>query len=276
MNYDFNNLQRILKEYVKTLDGKSEHTKRSYLSIIHQFETYRRSKFVDQTLSLAKQISLFLKHAEVNLYNKKSTINLKYYALNSWKNYVCKCEGIFEESIAYEIQVSQSTKPNIITLNEIHQLLSKVERQEDRLVLECLKLEVNDVQLETKHLVIKHGKGRKKRAVPIVEPLVMKLQQLVKVRNETATDLLFLNAQQKPYNAAYLNRLLNRITQSLGWEKHITCHSFRHSFATNLINKGANTPTVAYLLGHKDYRVITSSYIHIAEPVMEEAIKLLM
>lgn len=63
--------------------------------------------------------------------------------------------------------------------------------------------------------------------------------------------------------------------KKLAWSQRITCHIFRHSFATNLVKKGVNVPTVAELLGHKDYRVVTKTYIHLDEEVMSDAIHLL-
>ena len=71
-----------------------------------------------------------------------------------------------------------------------------------------------------------------------------------------------------------MNRILDDTVQKLGWTKHVTCHTLCHSFASILVNeKGASLSHVAEILGHEDYRTITSLYVHSTEEQLKETVQ---
>lgn len=286
-------MNELLSKYEQQLvkAHKSFTTIRSYLSSIKQFDN-----FINQTKCSAitanaltkTDIEKYLKHLKLERKNMPSTINIKLYAIRSFLDFLYQCDNTIV-NVAKQVPPVLETKKQqtFLTSEEIRTLLKRISNPMDQFVLqflaltglrinECLSLQVNDVSLLNRTIIVKHAKGHKTRTIPIGDSLFKGLKQYLEMSTERSIeDLLFVNHLGKAYTAIYFNRLLAKTVKELKWTKHITCHTFRHSFATNLIHKGVNTPTVAQFLGHNDYRVVTSTYIHIDEPVMKEAINLL-
>ena len=86
------------------------------------------------------------------------------------------------------------------------------------------------------------------------------------------TDNFFATRQSGSLSPQYVNKIIKDATLDLAWDKHITAHSLRHSFASNLIRQGVSIALVQKLLGHADLRV-TSIYIHHKLEDLEKAVE---
>ena len=75
-------------------------------------------------------------------------------------------------------------------------------------------------------------------------------------------------------SGSYVNRCIQEATNNLGWEKHISSHILRHSFGTNLLEKGASLVSIQKLLGHTNLAV-TSRYLHQDMRKLSDAVNLL-
>ena len=136
-------------------------------------------------------------------------------------------------------------------------------------VSELVNLSINDIDLYNNTLLI-NGKGSKERIVPLgdyaKEYLSLYLQNrsfLLKRKNGNP-DKLFLNNHGKPITRNGFNFLLHNILKEKGINKLVTPHTLRHSFATHMLNNGADLRTIQELLGHSDI-VTTRIYTHIAK-----------
>lgn len=169
-------------------------------------------------------------------------------------------------------------------------------------LMECVRLRIKDVDLEYKTLTVRDGKGGKDRVTVLPDSLAGTLQaQVERVRVVHASDLeQGYGAVYLPYalarkypnadkemawqylfpaaklsrdprsgsirrhhvHAQALQRAVKRAVSAAGIHKKASCHTFRHSFATHLLERGSDIRTVQELLGHKDIRT-TQIYTHV-------------
>ncbi len=120
---------------------------------------------------------------------------------------------------------------------------------------ELSSLKLSDVDTEDRLLRVLLGKGKKDRNVPLTRPAAEAIEEYLlrgrpRMRGARGSALLFL-AQRggRLYNDA-LNGLVASWAQKAGIEKHVTCHTFRHSAATHLLKGGADIRHIQKLLGH--------------------------
>lgn len=142
-------------------------------------------------------------------------------------------------------------------------------------VSEALNLTMENVKLDEKIIYTISGKGDKDRIIPISNKLYYILDDYVKnIRPDVESNKFFCTKKTGSLSPQYINRMLHIAKDSLNWEKNISAHILRHSFASNLILQNAPLPAVQKLLGHSDLRV-TSRYIHQDLRQLEEAVNLL-
>lgn len=123
-------------------------------------------------------------------------------------------------------------------------------------------LGINNDSFVDKNVVKINGKGKKERMVFIL-PVALNLIENYKKTCPYNTDKhLFLGARGGKYNATIFERLIQKIRMSLNLPNSITPHSFRHSFATELLINGADLRTIQELLGHSSLKT-TQLYTHI-------------
>lgn len=173
--------------------------------------------------------------------------------------------------------------PDILSVNEIEKIiesldLSKTEGQRNRAILELLygsglrvseliNLKLSEVDFKNNILLIT-GKGNKQRLVPLGE--ISKKQILIYINNFR----LHLNIKKGNENILFLNRRGSKLSRQMvfliikkqcelsGIQKDISPHTFRHSFATHLVQGGADLRVVQQLLGHSSI-ITTEIYTHL-------------
>ena len=136
-------------------------------------------------------------------------------------------------------------------------------------VSELVNLTLNDIDLYNDTILI-HGKGDKERIVPLGEIAKEYLSLYLGIRNSLIKrkngnpDKLFLNNHGKPITRNGFNFLLNNLLKEKGIDKKVTPHTLRHSFATHMLDNGADLRTIQELLGHSDI-VTTRIYTHVSK-----------
>ena len=136
-------------------------------------------------------------------------------------------------------------------------------------VSELVNLTLNDIDLYNDTILV-HGKGSKERIVPLGDYAKEYLTKYLEVRNSLIKrkngnpDKLFLNNHGKPITRNGFNFLLNKLLKEKGIEKEVTPHTLRHSFATHMLDNGADLRTIQELLGHSDI-VTTRIYTHVSK-----------
>jgi len=173
--------------------------------------------------------------------------------------------------------------PDVLTMEEIDLLidaidLSKSEGQRNKAMLETLYscgLRVSElVNLKVTNLFFDQGfikvegKADKERLVPISEKAVEEItnylsnyRKTLKINKENE-NILFLNRRGKKLSRVMIFTIIKNLAEKVGLEKKISPHTFRHSFATHLINGGADLRAVQEMLGHESI-LTTEIYTHL-------------
>jgi len=161
--------------------------------------------------------------------------------------------------------------PDYLAVDEIERIIKAADQQpkqaiRDRTIIELLygcglriselaNLKVNDIEFEAGFLRVT-GKGNKQRLVPLGGYAARALQQHLDNPADTGrlhqSGLVFVNRAGKCYSRVGLWKIIKRIVARAGITKVVTPHTFRHSFATHLLEGGADLRTVQEMLGHAD------------------------
>lgn len=140
-------------------------------------------------------------------------------------------------------------------------------------VSELLNLCINDIDFEN-DLVKVYGKGSKERIVPIGDYAIKALQVYIfEYRNSLIkfpTDILFLNNHGKKMSRSGFFKIINKIAEEQDINKEISPHILRHSFATHLLESGADLRSIQELLGHENMST-TSVYTHVRSDLLRHS-----
>ena len=171
--------------------------------------------------------------------------------------------------------------PEVLTIEEIDNLieaidLSKDEGQRNRTILETLyscglriselcNLKLSDLYLDEGFIKVE-GKGSKQRLVPISPRAIKELQLYFIGRNSTTIkpgyeDYVFISKRGKNISRITVFHFIKELTEATGLQKNISPHTFRHSFATHLLEGGANLRAIQCMLGHESIGT-TEIYTH--------------
>ncbi|KAF5058344.1 Tyrosine recombinase XerD [anaerobic digester metagenome] len=142
-------------------------------------------------------------------------------------------------------------------------------------ISELCKLTLNDVDFKKNLIQVRQGKGNKDRVIPINAKLKEELENYLKsIRPKTSSSFFFATTRTGRLSRQTVNETLIETVAKLGWQKHVTAHILRHSFASNLVRNQAPLPAVQKLLGHSNLTV-TSRYIHQDLGQLQQAVNLI-
>ena len=187
-------------------------------------------------------------------------------------------------------------------LSGTHQLMAKLLYGSGLRLMECVRLRVKDVDFAQRQIIVRDGKGMKDRVTMLPDVLIQRLREhLQHTRHIHEDDLAkgygsvylpfalerkYPNADREwlwqyvfpatrlstdprtgitrrhHINESSLQKAVRRAAKRAGIDKRVTCHTFRHSFATHLLEDGYDIRTVQELLGHKDVKT-TMIYTHV-------------
>lgn len=143
-------------------------------------------------------------------------------------------------------------------------------------VSEVINLKITDVY-EADEFIRVVGKGNKERLVPISEKALKEIDIYVhSVRNKLnidkdCNDIIFLNRRGKKLSRVYIFLVIKEMALKAGIKKNISPHTLRHSFATSLVEAGADLRSVQQMLGHESITT-TEIYTHISKEYLHEVI----
>ena len=182
--------------------------------------------------------------------------------------------------------------PEVLTIDEIDSLiamidLSKTEGHRNKAILEtlyCCGLRVSELcdlrisQIFSREGFIRIiGKGNKERLVPLAESVTRELQfYFESMRNNMEIvrgqeDFVFLNRRGNLLTRVMIFTIIKDLGNKAGIRKNISPHTFRHSFATHLLEGGANLRAIQEMLGHESI-ITTEIYTHVSSQAQREAI----
>lgn len=285
---------QLMESFVESLStekGYSLNTCMAYQRDLEEFYQYLKNDKTGEIeqLSLAdldKISSLTIRGFLGVLYkrNKKTTTARKLSSIRSFFRYLVK-KGYLKVSPAKLVATPKPEKtiPAYLPVDEMFRLLDSIKKDDllslrNRAVFEMLYstgirvselagLNVSDIDF-TKRLVRVLGKGNKERLVPMGEKalsFIKAYRELLKVEKDLLTDTgpLFLNKDKGRLTARSIGRILEKIVKESALMTPVSPHGLRHSFATHMLDAGADLRVVQELLGHKSLST-TQKYTHVS------------
>jgi integrase/recombinase XerC len=277
----------MLEEFIRHISlerNLSSHTIRNYFSDLSQFYEYLTGVLKKDTLlieDLRNIDHIILRAFLANLYEKglsKSSVARKISTIRTFFNYMCR-EGNLVNNPGKMVSTPKrgKTLPKFLSVDEADRLLGAPVGEDrlsirDRAILETfysaglrigeiVAINLEDLNLSEGLIKVK-GKGRKERIVPVGKKAVEAIKKYLATSQLTNTLPLFLNKYGRRITTRSVHRIVDKYKKLSGlWD--ITPHSLRHSFATHLLEGGADLRSVQEMLGHASLST-TQRYTHIS------------
>jgi integrase/recombinase XerD len=293
-------LQSPFKSYLRdflnflTLEKNvSENTKVSYKNDLTRYLIFVQEKTMSADSISTDLIRLFLKNlSELGLEATSLSRNIS--AIRSLHKFLV-AEKIAAKNVAEDISLPKQAQylPTVLTLDEVNRLLEaplKPENPSPKMMLRdkaILELMYATGMRVTEAATIKQqnlyfdagfirvfGKGSKERLVPVGKSAqaavaVYQLETRVRVMTKNSEDVLFLNARGKGLSRMSLYTIVTENARAAGITKAISPHTLRHTFATHLLEGGADLRAVQEMLGHSSIKA-TQIYTHIDRQFLKE------
>ena len=305
MNRTFEEYLNEYLEYLKVTRNYSVHTLISYENDLKQFSDYIILSSADQNKKSAERIIeinkfdlIFLKSYIANLadpfahkkqYSKKS-ISRKISVLKSFYKYLYKKKYIsknYSSSLIFPKLVKKL--PSFLSEKELEKLLGEKYISEvsilDKAVIELfystgirlselINLRISNVNFSSRTIKV-FGKGSKERIVPFGKEAEKALKNYLSIRDIcdlNKSEFLFINTAGKKLYPMKVNRLIKKNLSLVTDMKKKSPHILRHSFATHLLDNGADIRAVKELLGHESLST-TQVYTHITPERLKKVYK---
>ena len=265
-------LINLFKEYLKNERGYSENTVKSYIDDIYNLIHFLDNEQFGDLLTVSPRIARFYVATLHERYNPTS-IARKISSLRSFYNFINK-ETLMKENPFTDTELPKKEKklPKFIYPDEIKSLIESINTDKpigkrDKLIIEFLygtgvrvselcNIKLNDIDY-SQGLVLIHGKGNKDRYVPLHQNLIEEIREYIIIvreefykRSELQTKNLFLNFKGTNLTPRGVRLIINKIIDNSEETLKISPHTLRHTFATHLLNNGADLRSVQELLGH--------------------------
>ncbi|HXP91961.1 MAG TPA: tyrosine-type recombinase/integrase [Candidatus Binatia bacterium] len=202
-------------------------------------------------------------YATVSVLRKVSTLRRFY-------DYVRR-EGLRTDNPTDDLPRMKKPKalPHVLRAEDVSKVLrTKVagqtdfQRLRDRAIMEVLygsgvrrseliNLNMSDIDLERRIMRIRHGKGDKERAVLLTQAAADAMRMYLGVRPRTSDEAFFLSRNKRRIGQVTMYEIFRTFIRLSGIRDHATPHTMRHSFATHLLENGADLVTIKELLGHE-------------------------
>ena len=281
------------KFYLQIERGLSKNTVMSYSHDISSFVDFmENSNIKESPQNCSKETLQQFIFTQSKLIGSNSQAR-RVSALKSFFNFLI-FENYCQDSPADLIEAPKIGRklPQILNTDEIEKILDGIELnksqgQRNRAIIETLYgsgLRVSElVEITLSNIFIKeniirvNGKGGKQRLIPLgsyskkfIQIYIDEIRPFEKIKDE---DILFLNRNGKKMSRAMIFTIIRNAAKKVGIKKKISPHTFRHSFATHLLENGADLRTIQLLLGHESI-ITTEIYTHLdnkhLKKVMEE------
>ena len=272
----------------------SENTIEAYVSDLQKLQD-----FAEQNLMNITPITISYEHLQEFLY-QVSKIN---YSERTQARWISSIKGFFSFLLEDELREDNPSAlletpklglylPDTLSLEEIEKLISATEENTDlakrnRCMIEVLygcglrvseltELQISNINFKENYLKIQ-GKGDKVRFVPLadytadfIKNYINNIRSKQKI-NPKHSDILFLNSRGAQISRQMVFLIIKEIVRKAGIQKNISPHTFRHSFATHLLQNGADLRFIQEMLGHSSITT-TEIYTHLNTEELHETI----
>lgn len=262
----------------------SQNTIISYRQDLADFFCFIQKKNIDIYQLNRYHVRDYLKYLDTKKL-RNSTIARRISAIRSFYNYLCSI-GKLQNNIFKNIRNPKIEKklPNYLSYDELAQILNNIDTStpegiRNRLIIEMfyatgcrvselLNIKMNDINKENRTIKIM-GKGSKERIVYYGEYAEMYLNEYLATGYNKDSKYLFLNKKKEKMSIEDIELLVKEVIKNLSLKTHVTPHTLRHTFATHLLNNGADIKSVQELLGHSSLNT-TGIYTHVSNERIKE------
>lgn len=279
------------RQYLKLEKGLSKNTVQAYLTDLDKLMAYLTLEGIDYTEVTLEHLEHFSAGLhDIGIHPRSQARILS--GIRSFYQFLL-LEDYIEQDPCELLESPQIGKhlPDVLTVEEIDALIGQIDRstregQRNCAILETLyscglrvselcNLKISDLYLNEGFIKVE-GKGNKQRLVPISPRAVSELknyfldreQGLIKPGYE---DFVFISRFGKNISRIMVFHIIKELAAAIGLKKSISPHTFRHSFATHLLEGGANLRAIQCMLGHESIGT-TEIYMHIDRTLLRQEI----
>lgn len=275
---------QLLSQYLDFLlieRGLAQNTILAYRSDIMAFIEFTNKENISDINRY--DINLFIKNLR-DLKHAPTSIVRAIAAIRSFFNWLFVSEIIKDNPTTYIEPLKISKKlPKVLSVGELEKIFKIKFSLLDSAILELLyacglrvselvNLQISNLNLKSKYVRC-IGKGSKERIVPIGKKAISALEKYLKHRSlilekyKKTSNFVFINDNSEKITRQYVYKFIRNVGENI--DKKISPHTLRHSFATHLLENGADLRIVQELLGHSDVAT-TQLYTHISKKRLKE------
>ena len=277
------NLEKAIKEYIISLsysERKADNTIESYTIDLNKYRDFLLENKIDDT----DQINDLLIEKFINSLNKDystNSINRYKVTIRNFHRFLAFKYDINDPSINIATSKQEKRLPIYATVDEVNQIMAVFDddKPEDLLnhciletiyglglrVSECCSLKISQIFLNEGFVKVL-GKGNKERIIPIPELTLKIMKQyyhnIRPIWRNKNNNNFFINKKGNSIYSEYVEKMLKNTLIKANINKDITPHKLRHSYATHLLQGGADLRVIQELLGHSDIST-TEIYTHV-------------
>ena len=289
-------LIKKFEDYLYVIKNYSKYTVNGYVKDVNDFAKYLRDNKLASSLKDIKRsrtCSYYVSELVKKGYQAKS-INRKISSLRTFYNFLLK-ESIVTVNHFKEVENVKTPKklPTFIDEADMLTILDSIDTKTDlgnrnRVLIELLyatgmriseicSLEIKQVNFYNNTIKV-NGKGKKDRIVILYDSIADKLKfyidftrsNLLSISGNSEITNVFINYKGTPLTPRGVRKIINTIIDACAVNKHVSPHMIRHSFATALLNNGADLRIVQELLGHENLQT-NQIYTHVSTKNMKSA-----
>ncbi|WP_405102213.1 tyrosine recombinase XerC [Oceanobacillus sp. FSL H7-0719] len=274
-------------EYLQIEKNASPYTIQYYQDDLNAFHQFLQAEGIHHLKEVNQQVvRLFL----TQLYDQKlsrRSVSRKISSLRSFYKFIEREDETYTNPFVHiHLPKAEHPVPGFLYKQELEKLfdvndLTESLGQRDQAILEvlygtgirvseCQSLRLSDIDFTVGTLFVR-GKGRKERYVPFgrfaeiaLETYLNEGRADLQEKAIDSTDIVFLNARGRPLTTRGIRLILNKMVDKAALTVHVHPHKLRHTFATHMLNEGADLRTVQELLGHESLSS-TQIYTHITK-----------
>ena len=279
-------------DYLLLVKRYSSHTVKAYRTDLKLFESYLKDIY---SISIDKANHAMIRSwlvKELNKGNSTRTVNRKITTLKSFYKYLFKEQKI-KQIPTLRISYSKTSKklPQFVGLSDMNELLDKLKFEEnfsgfrDKLIIEVfystgirlselINIKSKDVDCLKSQIKVL-GKRNKERIIPLTKELQKSIEGYMILRNKQKVidrSYLLLTDSGKKLNPSMVYRKVNKILNNVTTLEKKSPHVLRHTFATHMLNNGADLNVIKELLGHASLSA-TEVYTHNSIDQLKEIFK---
>lgn len=290
--HDLTQLKRRYLAHLKVEKGLSANTAQAYNDDIDKLTRYMASAGISVENASLQDLEQFVGDLNDIGIGPRSQARI-ISGVKSFYRFL-KLEGYIEKNPTRLLAAPRLGRhlPEVLTVQEIDSMIecidmSKPEGQRNRAIIETMYgcgLRVSEViglrlsQIYTdEEYIIVHGKGDKQRAIPISGIALEQIGKYIEETRSTITpargcdDIVFLNRRGGQLTRVMVFYIIKQLAELAGIRKTVSPHTLRHSFATHLLEGGANLRAIQQMLGHESIST-TEIYLHIDRSHLREEI----